>query len=269
MTSPLATKSSRVFVKYGKALAIPTTPTDPKTGFDFVTTLRGTTSHFAVYYETSLGANGQALADGALATCERDFQELAPYFGGKAADFSVIIAGGIGGAYHYGCSATDLYCDAEGVNVDHTRMLIVAEEVEVFSDLQGKGWDCAASNGEGLSRVLATELYPAQLNGFATAGSWLDSGRPDFVNINDPTDQNPLSTGCSVLFLNFLHSQLGFSWPAVVQAGATTLAGTYATLTGADDGFQRFASLLQRFFPPGTPSGVVGDNVFPLGAAAT
>lgn len=28
-------------------------------------------------------------------------------------------------------------------------------------------WGCGASNGEGLSRVLATERYPTELNGFS------------------------------------------------------------------------------------------------------
>jgi hypothetical protein len=32
-----------------------------------------------------------------------------------------------------------------------------------------------------LSRVLEAELYPAQLDGFATAAAWLDSDRPNFV----------------------------------------------------------------------------------------
>lgn len=258
-------RQSHVLALPAREIVIPEKAADAKTGFDFASTLRGSTAHFNVYYETSLGAQGQTLADGVLASCETEYDTLAAYFSGsQPASFNIIIAAGIGGAYHYGCTGTDLYCDASGTNVDHTRMLVVAEEVEVFSALQSAGWNCAASNGEGLSRVLATELYPAQLNGFATAAIWLDGGRPDFVNVNDPSDRNFVSTGCSVLFLNYLHYQLGFSWAAIVQAGAPTLAATYTKLTGANDGFQQFTTLLQRFFPTGKPSGVTSDNVFPL-----
>jgi len=103
-------------------------------------------------------------------------------------------------------------------------MLMIAELVEVFEALQGAGWDCGASNGEGLSRILATELYPAALDGFTTATDWLDTpDRPDFVNQTDPSDTNFVSTGCAVLFLNWLHYQLGYDWTAIVGAGGPTL----------------------------------------------
>jgi len=164
--------------------------------------------------------------------------------------------------------AVDLYSDADtspSPDLDHTRMLVVAEEVEVFSAAQGVGWDCGASNGEGLSRVLATEAYPAALDGFATAAAWLDlPGRPDWVDKNDPTDSDAVANGCSVLFLNFLHYQLKFTWDAIVQAGAPTLARTYQNLAGKNDGFEQFSALLQVKYPVGTPSGLTNDNPFPL-----
>ncbi len=247
----------------------------PKVGFVYPTVLEGSTTHFNVYYDPSLGANGQAIADGVLASCENEYNSLSFLFGGLTpGPFNIIIAPldssgqGQGGAFHFGCGATDLYCDAKTVpslDIDYTRMLVVAEEVEVFSDTQGIGWDCGASNGEGLSRVLATLLYPAELDGYATAAFWLDTAdRPDFINVNDPTDTNPISTGCSVLFLNYLHYQLDFQWQEIVQAGAPTLAQTYTQLTGQPDGLTPFKALLQAFYPVGTPSGVMTDNVFPL-----
>jgi hypothetical protein len=159
----------------------------PAVGFDYPVTLRGSTANFTVYYNPSLGANGPIIADGVLASCEMEYAWLQEQFGGiSCGPFNIIISPGIGGAYHYGCGAADLYCDADTSatpNIDHTRMLLVAEEVEVFSAVQGVGWNCGASNGEGLSRILATELYPAQLDGFTSAAYWLDaSGRPDYVN---------------------------------------------------------------------------------------
>ncbi len=241
-----------------------------KVGFDYPATLRGSTANFNVYYDPGLGANGPIIADGVLASCENEYAYLQVQFGGiSAGPFNIIIAAGIGGAYHYGCSATDIYCDADtsaSPDVDHTRMLVVAEEVEVFSAVQNMGWNCAASNGEGISRILATELYPAELDGFTSAAAWLDAaGRPDFVNVNDPTDRNYLSIGCSVLFLNYLHYQLAYSWTHIVCAGGATLAETYTRLTGRTDGLERFKALLQIYFPEGTPSHVTTDNVFPLG----
>jgi hypothetical protein len=165
----------------------------------------------------------------------------------------------------------DLYCDGDtsaSPDIDHTRMLVVAEEVEVFEAAQNRGWDCGASNGEGLSRVLATELYPAELDGFATAAAWLDSSdRPDWVSKTDPTDQNAVSTGCAVLFLNYLRYQLNFSWPQIVAAAGSTLEQTYEALTGKTGGFAPFKALLDQRFPPGRPSGLTKDNPFPISSA--
>jgi hypothetical protein len=256
-----------VFVKRDEPIA---RPAHLAAGFDYPSTLRGNTAHFNVYYETSMGQSGKTIADGVLASCENEYNALLAQFGTapQGLPFNVIVASGVGGAYHYGCGAVDLYCDGQKVaapDVDHTRMLVVAEEVEVFSDSQGAGWDCSASNGEGLSRVLSTELYPAELDGFASAAAWLDTqDRPDFVNNNDPTDSNYVSIGCSVLFLNYLRYQLNFSWDLIVQAGGATLAQTYTNLTGNSDGWTQFRNIVDAQFPVGTPSGVTTDNIFPI-----
>ena len=88
--------------------------------------------------------------------------------------------------------------------------------------------------------------------------------RPDFVssNLNDDTD--PISNGCGVLFLNYLHIQLQFSWADIVRSGGPELAATYQNLTGQADAFGPFLALLTQHYPLGQSSGVVGDNVFPL-----
>lgn len=256
-------------LEFEKRLAV----APPKAGFDYPTTLEGSTVHFQVYYQTGF-ANGPVIAQGVLATVGRDYDSLVNLFGGLALPtfpINIIAASGIGGAYHYGCAAVDLYCDGDtsgSPDIDHTRMLVVAEEVEVFEAAQNRGWDCGASNGEGLSRVLATELYPAELDGFATAATWLDSsGRPDWVSKTDPTDQNAVSTGCAVLFLNYLRYQLNFSWPQIVAAAGSTLEQTYEALTGKTGGFAPFKALLDQRFPPGRPSGLTTDNPFPISSA--
>jgi hypothetical protein len=74
-----------------------------------------------------------------------------------------------------------------------------------------------------------------------------------------------VSTGCAVLFLYYLHDQLGYAWNDIVQAGGQVPGQTYANLSGqSDDPFPAFAALLQQAFPPGVPSGLAGDNPFPL-----
>ena len=262
--------SSSKHVLEHPAIVIPEAAPAPvaKTGFDYPTVLRGSTPHFNVYYDPGLGADGATIADSVLASCEGEYGQLGSYFTGVApASFNIILAAGIGGAYHYGCGATDLYCDAQTGpdNVDHSRMLVVAEEVEVFSAQQGAGWDCGASNGEGLSRVLATLMYPAQLDGFSSAASWLDTpDRPNFVDVNDNSDRNYTSIGCSVLFLGWLRYELKYGWQAIVSAAASTLAGTYTNLSGQTDGWARFSTQLAARYPLGTPCGLVNDNPYPL-----
>lgn len=231
-------------------------------------TLRGNTTNFQVSYEDALGADGPVLADAVLATCEADYASLRTWFGGLipgGLPFTVFVVTGTFGAYHASCAATELHVAAsDGTNADLVRMLMVAEADEVMMAAQNVGWDCGASHGEGLSRVLSTELYPAQLNGFATAASWLDSSRPDWVTSTEPTDQNYVSIGCATLFLNYLRHQLGYSLTAIVGAGAPTLAQVYTHLSGKTDAFTPFNTLLQQRFPVGQPSGLTNDNPFPI-----
>jgi hypothetical protein len=230
-------------------------------------TKRGSTANFDVYYDNSLGTNGQKLADAVLANCEWDLFQLRGWFGGVAAGrFSVYIDPGSFGAYHANCSATELHLAAfTGTDGSLENMLNVAEADEVMMANQGAGWNCGASAGEGLSRVLATQRYPASLDGFASASTWLNSNRPDWVTQTEGTDRNYVSIGCATLFLNYLRYQLHFSLVRIVEAGGTTLEQTYQRLTGSAGAFGPFAALLQRHFPAGTPVSLTGtDNVFPL-----
>ncbi len=229
--------------------------------------LVGRTAHFAVYVDPALGADGATDGQGVLARCEADFAAVAGYFGGiDAGPFNVVLFSNPGGAYHMGCAATDLFCDARTAPAvaDYSEFLNVAEFVEVFEAVQASGWDCGASNGEGLSRVLATDAYPQQLDGFATAAVWLDSSRQNFVDHTVRSDTDAPANGCSVLFLNWLRFQLGYGWRQIVEAGAPTLAQTYTKLTGKGGGFTEFESLLSKRFPKGRPSGLMNDNPFPI-----
>ncbi|MES2114776.1 MAG: hypothetical protein V4578_06475 [Pseudomonadota bacterium] len=229
-------------------------------------TFAGSTSNFDVYYDNSLGGAGHNMANAILANCERDYGEMVGWFSGVTAGrFSVYVDPGSFGAYHANCSATELHVAAfSATDGNLVNMLTMAEVDEVFMAKQGR-WNCGYSTGEGLSRVLTTQLYPDSLGGFASASTWLNTpGRPDYVDVTDPTDRNYVSLGCSTLFLNFLRHQLRFSWQQIVRAGASTLAQTYTNLTGRTDGLTRFKNLLQAYYPEGTPVSLAGDNVFPL-----
>jgi hypothetical protein len=232
-----------------------------------VFTVWAKTPHFVISFEQALGQTGENLADAVAATCERDYNSLSSWFNGITPanlPFTVRIQTGSMGASHADCLATELFCDDfGGTNDDLVRMLVVAEADEVFMAAQKAGWDCGASNGEALSRVLAAEIYPAQLGGFASASSWLASVREDFISKTDPTDRNFISIGCGTIFINYLRFQRGIGlWATVTAAGATFDDG-YAKLTGAKGAFGPFSNLLARFFP-GNASNVANDNPFPL-----
>jgi hypothetical protein len=272
----LRTKPGKAHV-FGVTHAGQRTRLGGRAGFDYPVVQEGNTAHFVVHYDPALGPNGKSCADGVLASCESDYAQISTWFGGidsPTLPVNIVIAAldpsrqGAGGAYHYGCSAVDLYCDLKDVpslDIDYTRMLLVAELVEVLEAGQNAGWNCGGSNGEGLSRVLATALYPVELDGYATAGAWLDTpDRPDWVNNTSATDTDSVSTGCAVLFLNYLNRQLGFGWSQIVQAGAPTLAQTYTSLTGKADGWTPFKQQLGKNFPLGVPSRVMTDNPYPL-----
>lgn len=242
-------------------------------------TLAGSTPHFHVYYANVLGQAGQSIAQSALKNCERDYKTLTGYFGLKQSlQFNVILAplseqmDGTGGAYHHSCLASDLYCDVQltpDIDPDASNALVVAEEVEVFQAVQAKGWQCGGSNGEGLSRVLATALYPGVLEGlgYVSAVNWLNSRRRNFVWRTLPSDRSGPGNGCAVLFLNYLHVQLGLGWDKICQAAAPTLAGTYKTLTGKKAPFAEFAALLEKKFPRGQHTDLATDNPFPINGA--
>ena len=248
------------------AIAAPAAVIDPSQ-LKVPANLQGQTQHFAVYVDPALGADGQLDAQGVLAGCEADYAQVAGYFGGiSAGPFAVILFANPRGAFHMTCAATDLFCDAKTGPADgnFSEFLNIAEFVEVFEAVQARGWDCGKGNGEGLSRVLATDAYPAELHGFATAATWLDSARRDFIDRNFNGDTNPHANGCCVLYLNWLRFQLNFSWQQIVAAAAPTLGATYTHLTGKKDGFKQFSTLLAKHFPKGRPSGLTSDNPFPM-----
>jgi hypothetical protein len=246
------------------------TPAGALARFDVSATFRGQSSFFKVYYDDGFGSStGGTLADGVLAGCDADYSVIADIFGSVTPPLPMtcIVYTGPGG-YHWTCIDNVLYVTGKTLAPPNTPdvatalAVLVAEEVEVFSAAQGLGWDCGRTNGEGLSRVLAEDLYPGVLDYYHTADKWLDGGRPDYVTNNTGGDTNNVSNGCSVLFLYFLRYILGYEWAAIVQAGGSTLEQTYQNLTGASGGYAALRDCIDSLFPPGSPSGLTTDNPF-------
>lgn len=123
--------------------------------------------------------------------------------------------------------------------------------------------------------MLASDMYPgAAPHNFLSVPVWLDQEspdygrRPDFVTRSlafaEGGDQDYWAIGCSVLFLNWLRFQLGFTWEQIITSGATTLDGVYWNLTGRTDALSLFMKHVDDNFPPNTTSHLNTDQPFPL-----
>src|SRR5260370_25591577 len=115
-----------------------------------------------------------------------------------------------------------------------------------------------------MARDTPTDAYLYGLGLCVTPATWLDHPRPNFVDDNFNSDPNSHANGCCVLFLNWLHFQLKFSWQQVVGAAAPTLGQTYTHLTGKKNGFKQFDALINAHLPKHTQSRLATDNPFPL-----
>ncbi len=230
----------------------------------------GATANFVVSYDSSFtGAagvpNGPALAQGVIDYCEYDLVRTSMLFGNilppaASLPININLVPGPGGANNNGTNVINCFCN---VNTDPLGLpgLIVAEEAEIFMNLQGKGWIAGWSNGEALSRVCGQILYPRRSWLFSTGNSWLNglasspnAARSNWVDHVYPSDQDVVSVGCGSLFLNYLAYQLNFSWPAIIAAGApttNTLAETAQTL-GVSNAWLNFSNLITTYLPPGT-----------------
>jgi hypothetical protein len=90
------------------------------------------------------------------------------------------------------------------------------------------------------------------------------SNRPDFISKNQKKDTKAISYGCSMLFIYYLYSQLGFSLPSIINKAGSTLEATYHALTGKKNGYKAFTKLLAKYFPIGATPFLPFDNPFPL-----
>jgi hypothetical protein len=251
----------------------------------------GQTAHYQFQYDDSLSKGGapiepartnQLLAAGPspVPACEQDFNQMSSWFGNIALDvpFRIpvnVTQNGGGAAWNVSNGNLTVTINPASAGASVLRYFLVSEMTEQFMRAQGKGWfgqGTEGSVGEGLSRFLAAQLLATNGLGPTPSGSlnsnnWMQSPRSDFINNPQLTDDGPdAATGCSLLFIYYLFSQLGFSVNQIVAAGASTLAGVYHNLTGdSSDPFPAFRQLLEDSFPGTTPiPAVLGDNPFPL-----
>jgi hypothetical protein len=231
-------------------------------------------SNFQAFYDPSFGSAGLSVAQGVLRTAEGDLAKLVTLFGFEPKKTPIVInlttidpfhGTTLGGAIHQ--PQGPIYCNPVNpetgqLDTDYTRMLAMAELVEDFEFWQNQGWILNQTNGEGLSRLLASALYPTVITQTRAqvAYSYIQNRMPDCINDNSGSDQNNVLNGGAVLFLNWLTTQLGYDYDQVIAAAADSLAGTYNELQGRDDAYQRFVADLQNL-PPGP---LTSDNPFPV-----
>jgi hypothetical protein len=102
--------------------------------------------------------------------------------------------------------------------------------------------------------------------GYDVVKDWLTSTtRPNYVEGSPDDIQPDIVTGGTTCFLYYLHDQLGFSIPSIIDAGSATLAGVYQKLTGRTDAWASFIGLVNTHYPVGTSADdMSGDDIFPV-----
>lgn len=202
--------------------------------------------------------------------CESDYSQLCGWFGiavgaglGPSNRVIVTLTKNVRGAVNFGYSENNPRMNVNpelGASDDFDLGLFVAELIEILMDYTGRNrWDPSNSGGEGLSRVAAELLHPQYApQGGAFVNAWLASDpttdptaavadsefRKDWVSQNftgGPLkaggnvggDDDSYSYGCSMLFIYYLKTQLGYSMAQIIQNGAGTLEATYQRLTNA------------------------------------
>ena len=241
----------------------------------------GATANYNISYDASLStAAGQTIAKGLLGLVDGDFNLMNTWFGniGVTTPIAVVIGATSGGAAWSGPFLATFMGGSP--STDFARYLITSEVTEMFMAKKANGWGYSdgdtdeGSKGEGLSRFLGWQMIQAKglstgvASGFFVSNSWLNSPRTDFVNNNPDDNQPDQVSGCTTLFINYLFTQLKFSIPSIINAGAQTLAGVYSNLSGdGGDPFPFFSRLVGQSFP-GTKQIIAGpdlDDPFPLG----
>jgi hypothetical protein len=231
-------------------------------------TAGGVTTHYAFYYDESLGGPGgiePARTNAVIANCEADFSWMQTQFAGVDITNAMTLpiptyVTALGGGAGWGPPLT--LKPGNGAAASFLRCLMVAEVSEMLMSAQSEGWGFTAgvgneeSDGEGLS-LFMFEQFQIKIglsSSLVTTGSsdnWLNSSLPasnpastefyggthfgartDYVNSVQPFAGNGPATGCSLLFIYYLFHQLGFSIPDIIAA-APGLDSSGNTIGGA------------------------------------
>jgi hypothetical protein len=249
-------------------------------------TNNGLTTNFKIQYEDTLPnqATVKANANALIAIVENEFTVTTGWFNTPSGKFGTgnrqvvnlnIGAGGGGNNGGYG-SAVNIDSIGAGPNpLESVKMVFMNEWVEILMSLTGGKWNAGDSNGEGLSQYAGIVRF--QTGHYSYYGSWVDQWlnkqpRQDWVNNTEGTDGNAISFGCSLAFIFYLNTELGFSINQIIAAGASNLTAICKSLTGDNgDPYPFFANLLEHVYPSSGPAnipGPVSDNPFPLGQLA-
>jgi hypothetical protein len=245
------------------------------------------TTHYSFSYDSSLQRTAinttgpePARTNALIRACEADFNWLSGLFGNPTLDYRIpctvqVTQSSGGAAWSLGGGNLTVTLNPGSSGVAMCRYLLVSEIAEQFMREQGRGWygtNTEGSEGEGLSRFLAARLlannglgYPPA--GFDNSNLWMNSPRNDFVNNINKSDDGPDAiTGCALLFIYYLFSQLGYTENEIVAAGAPTLAGVYNILTrDAGDPYPYFKALVGSAYPgTATIRGPNLDDPFPI-----
>jgi hypothetical protein len=265
----------------------------------------GKTARFKVTYDSALSqADGRDRANAFLAECENDLDVITDWFEGVKFVFDfpipIQIATGDGGASWenraeslraFDHSTPAVTVQAGSAPAAIVRFLMVGEVTEMYMLSQGREWfepttifkaGDEGSMGEGLSRFLAGQFLreripgTVQPSGLAVVDRWLNSNRPNFVAASVDDRMPDQITGCTTLFLYYLHDQLGYSPKQIIANPGKTLGDVYRNLTGRDDGWTSFHDFVNKYYPPPPikfpPSYTfhpLGDFLFPVAELAS
>jgi hypothetical protein len=213
----------------------------------------GNTGHFSISYESSLSpADGRTVAQGLMNVIEGDLALIREWFAGTAFKYlfpiNVELHNASGGAgwqtppdisaptYHPTIVVKGVFSGIEEAEqgLDFVRYLLVSEVTEMFMASKDNGWfenttvftaGDEGSKGEGMSRFLGRQFMLAKgiagpYPSYDVVNRWLTSTtRPNYVE-GSPDDHRPdIVTGGTTCFLYFLHDQLGFPIPSIIDAG--------------------------------------------------
>lgn len=264
-----------------------------------IQTLQST--NFNIQFDPTIFPNSPKRAQALLGVVENEFTVLTNWFNinagfgpGNRVTVGLNMADGSGAnnnGYATGGNST-INLDAQDNNTndadaaERVKMLFVAEFVEVLMSYNNQNgpqtWNAGDSNGEGLSQLCSIERFrtghysyyipwinqwlqwPPPLCPFKNPPPLPTVQRKDWITQPEATDKDCYSFGSALLFLYYLHSQLGHSIPEIIQKGGKTLEQTFQNLGHGSGAYNALTTLLNQYLPIGQTSALPNDDPFPL-----